>query len=143
MKMNTKEWQILKKDLQVIEKGLTGKDDFSLRKEEQFIDLLLRNEAENIRKKSSWSLNDEEMGQIWESTEPEALPSSLTTRVFGIIGDMTAKKQQVEKGYLFAPARVALAFRKEAQLEQGEADLIQSAVERAKERLRSQEGEEE
>lgn len=141
--MNTKEWQILKKDLKVIEKGLTGKEDFSLTKEEQFIDLLLRNEAKNISKENSQSLTDGEMGQIWESTKPEALPSSLNSRVFGIIGDMTAKKQQAEKEYLYTPTKVALAFRKEAQLNQGEVDLIQSAIERAKEHLRSQEGEEE
>lgn len=83
------------------------------------------------------------MRQIWETTEPEVLPAGLTTRVFEIIGDMAAKKQQAKKSYLYTPAKVALAFRKEAQLDEGEAEMIQSAIERAKERLRLQEEEEE
>ncbi|SCM82311.1 hypothetical protein KL86SPO_50082 [uncultured Sporomusa sp.] len=121
-------FELIKKDLMDIEKGLSSVNTLSLSKEEQQVEIFVKSCAVNK------DLSDQEVKEIWNTVPSESLSPALNSRISSLFNKQCISRQK--DSWNIDSNKVRLAFRKnEEPLDQEEASKVSSAIERARQKM--------
>ena len=122
-------FELVRKDLMEIKKELPTDKAVVLSKEEQQVEIFVKNCA--VRR----DITDQEVREIWNSAPAETLSPALNSRISGLFSKQCISRQK--DSWDIGSNSICVAFRKnEEPLDQEEASKVNSAIERARQKLK-------